>query len=79
MVARLLHIVCAVLMLTLYFELDFPWWAVFALAPTYALFVRQHSLVSADDLSQLNMAFFTVNGWLGVVFCALTAAVYFGT
>ncbi|HSG99747.1 MAG TPA: UbiA-like polyprenyltransferase [candidate division Zixibacteria bacterium] len=76
-VSRLLHIICAVLMLLLYFHLRLPWWSAFLLAPTYALFVRQHSLVSADDLSRLDVAFFTVNGWLGVVFCALTAGVYF--
>lgn len=78
-VSRLLHIICAVLMLLLYFHLFLPWWSAFLLAPTYALFVRQHSLVSADDLSRLDVAFFTVNGWLGVVFCALTAGVYFLT
>jgi len=33
-----------------------------------ALFVYEHSLVSADDLSKINAAFFTVNGWIGVLY-----------
>lgn len=35
------------------------------------LFGYEHSLVSADDLSRIDAAFFTVNGWIGVL--------YFGT
>ncbi len=33
-----------------------------------ALLVYEQSLVSADDLSRVDLAFFTVNGWVGVAF-----------
>jgi 4-hydroxybenzoate polyprenyltransferase len=32
------------------------------------LFVYEHSLVKADDLSKIDAAFFTVNGWIGVLY-----------
>lgn len=36
-----------------------------------ALFlIYEHSLVKANDLSQINMAFFTVNGFVGMIFLA---------
>jgi 4-hydroxybenzoate polyprenyltransferase len=40
------------------------YWAAVAIAA--ALLVWEHSLVSADDLSRVNTAFFTINGWIGV-------------
>ena len=33
-----------------------------------ALFAYEHSLVKENDLSKLNMAFFTMNGIIAVVF-----------
>lgn len=38
-------------------------------AVTAALLVYEHSLVSADDLSRLNVAFFNVNAVISAVFC----------
>jgi 4-hydroxybenzoate polyprenyltransferase len=44
-----------------------------------ALLVYEHTLVRADDLSRLDAAFFTMNGWVSVVFLATTlAAVWLG-
>ena len=31
-----------------------------------ALLVWEHRLVAPDDLSRVDMAFFTLNGWVGV-------------
>lgn len=33
-----------------------------------ALFLYEHSLVRADDLSKIDAAFFTVNGWIGLLY-----------
>ena len=44
--------------------LGWSWWAIWA--ATTAALVWQHTLISADDLSRVNMAFFTVNGVIGV-------------
>ena len=45
-------------------HLSFVWWA--ALAVAAALLAWEHSLVSARDFSRVDVAFFTVNGWIGV-------------
>lgn len=40
------------------------------LALISALFAYEHSLVKAHDLSKIDAAFFTVNGWIGVLYLA---------
>jgi 4-hydroxybenzoate polyprenyltransferase len=44
--------------------LGWPWWA--ALAVCTCLLAWQHRLVKPDDLSRVDLAFFTLNGWVGV-------------
>ena len=59
--------------------------AVYALAPLHPLYlvgvaavagllVYEHSLVRADDLSRIDAAFFTVNGWISLGYFAVTLA-----
>jgi 4-hydroxybenzoate polyprenyltransferase len=67
-VSRGLHTIAAVLLATAGYLQGAGWvfagaWVVFAL-----LLVRQHRLVSAKDLSRVNLAFFTTNGIGSVVF-----------
>jgi 4-hydroxybenzoate polyprenyltransferase len=45
--------------------LGWLWWVGLALAA--AAFVYEHAIVSADDLSRVNRAFFTANGFVGIV------------
>jgi 4-hydroxybenzoate polyprenyltransferase len=50
--------------------LSFAWWAALALAGLLLLW--EHRIVRPDDLSRVNTAFFTLNGWLGfLVFAGL--------
>jgi 4-hydroxybenzoate polyprenyltransferase len=42
----------------------FVFWAVIS-----AVLIWEHTLVSADDLSRVNMAFFTLNGLIAVILC----------
>jgi 4-hydroxybenzoate polyprenyltransferase len=42
-----------------------PWWWV-GVAFTACALAYEHSLVKADDLSRVNRAFFTVNGFVGL-------------
>ena len=71
-VARLFHLGSVVLLLVLY--------ALTPLHPVYlvgvfgvaALLVYEHSLVRADDLSRVDVAFFTLNGWISVGYFATT-------
>ena len=42
-----------------------------------AMLVYEHSLVSPDDLSRLNVAFFNMNGYISItVFAATLAALW---
>ena len=43
-------------------------------AAVAALLVYEHSLVKAGDLSRVNAAFFTMNGWVSVLFFVFWAA-----
>jgi 4-hydroxybenzoate polyprenyltransferase len=49
-------------------------YAIFGLAIVFALLAYEHSLVSENDLSKLNAAFFTMNGVIAVVFFIFVAA-----
>jgi 4-hydroxybenzoate polyprenyltransferase len=48
--------------------------AVIGLIAVFLLLAYEHSLVSRDDLSKLNAAFFTMNGIIAVVFWVFLAA-----
>lgn len=66
--SRLMHFVCSLLLIAVYaFDPSgfiYPLaWIVFT-----ALLIYQHSLVRPDDLSRVNMAFFTTNGLASVIF-----------
>lgn len=55
--------------------LSWPYWL--GLAVASALLAYEHSLVSPNDLSRLNMAFFNVNGYIAViVFAAAAFSIY---
>ena len=77
LLARALHVATVALLLAL-------WWLV-PLHPVYLagvagvalLLAYEHSLVKAADLSRVNAAFFTVNGWVGLGYLAATAAAVF--
>jgi len=36
------------------------------------LLIYQHAIVKVNNISRVNMAFFTVNGWASILFAALT-------
>jgi 4-hydroxybenzoate polyprenyltransferase len=72
--ARVMHagmIVCLALLIVS-FGLSWPSWA--GLALVAALLIYEHSLVKADDLTRVNAAFFTVNGWVSMLFFLFWAA-----
>ena len=43
-------------------------------AAVAGLLVYEHSLVRADDLSRVDAAFFTVNGWISLGYFVVTLA-----
>ncbi|MDX2181194.1 MAG: UbiA-like polyprenyltransferase [Bryobacteraceae bacterium] len=73
-VARALHfgMIGALVALSGAFWLGALSWA--GIAVVAALLIYEHSLVKADDLSRVNAAFFTVNGYVGILFFAFWAS-----
>jgi 4-hydroxybenzoate polyprenyltransferase len=76
-IARAMHIAMIALLAWLAASFALPWPAWLGIAVVAAMLVWEHSLVSAADLSRLNAAFFTVNGYISVLFFLFWgAAVY---
>ena len=67
-VARLLHVLMIVSLIFLIIQLHLGWLAGVGVVAVITLLVYEHLLVRADDLSRVNAAFFTMNGWVSVLF-----------
>ena len=72
--ARVLHVIMLGLLLWLVGVFHLGAIAIVGVIAVAALLLYEHSLVSADDLSKLNAAFFTMNGVISVVFFFFVAA-----
>lgn len=74
MFARLFHLgmVAALVLLARSFAAGPAAWAGIAVAAV--LLAWEHRLVRADDLSRVDAAFFTVNGWIGVLLLGFWAS-----
>jgi len=68
LIARGMHtgVIALLAWLALSFGLPWPAWA--GIAVVASLLAYEHSLVKADDLSKLDAAFFTVNGYISLLF-----------
>ncbi len=73
-VAQLLHVLMVVSLAALVMSLQLGPLAMAGVAAVVALLVYEHSLVKPDDLSRVNAAFFTLNGWVSVLFFIFWAA-----
>jgi len=67
-IARTMHIGVIALLGWLAFSFGLPWPAWAGIAVVASLLAYEHSLVKADDLSKLDAAFFTVNGYISMLF-----------
>lgn len=67
-IARAMHIAMVALLCWLAWSFALPWPAWLGIAVVAGMLIWEHSLVSARDLSRLNAAFFTVNGYISVLF-----------
>jgi 4-hydroxybenzoate polyprenyltransferase len=67
-IARLFHLLMLLLLITLVLAFGLGKLALAGIVVVALLLVYEHSLVSADDLSRLNAAFFTMNGVISVLF-----------
>jgi 4-hydroxybenzoate polyprenyltransferase len=66
-VSRVFHVVTVLLLMGLGWAFGLSVWPVW---PVAALLLYEQSLVSAKDLSKVDMAFFTVNGFIGMAYFA---------
>jgi len=64
--SRGLHVATVMLLLALWWRADLGWIYLASITLAAALLIWEHSLVSPRDLSRVDMAFFTLNGWVGV-------------
>ena len=67
-IARLMHVGVVILLSWLAASFSLPWPAWAGIVVVAALLGYEHSLVKANDLSKLNAAFFTVNGYISMLF-----------
>jgi 4-hydroxybenzoate polyprenyltransferase len=72
-IARLFHVVMLVLLVGLVLAFGLGKLAVAGVIAVLLLLAYEHSLVSANNLSRLNAAFFTMNGVISVLFFAFIA------
>lgn len=71
-IAKSFHVLTAVGFGSLYFMTDLSWWYFAGLVIAYAILFYEHRLVTPEDLSKLNVAFFTMNGVLSVIVFTFT-------
>jgi 4-hydroxybenzoate polyprenyltransferase len=71
-VSRVLHVAAVVLLAALYTLAPLHPIYLAGVAAVAVLLGYEHSLVSADDLSRVDAAFFTVNGWISVGYLVFT-------
>jgi 4-hydroxybenzoate polyprenyltransferase len=67
-IARAMHVAMIALLAWLAWSFHLPWPAWLGIAVVAGLLAYEHSLVSANDLSRMNAAFFAVNGYISLVF-----------
>jgi 4-hydroxybenzoate polyprenyltransferase len=72
-VARLFHLLMLALLMSLVWAFRLGPTAITGVGVVLLLIGYEHSLVSKDDLSKLNAAFFTMNGVIAVVFFVFVA------
>jgi 4-hydroxybenzoate polyprenyltransferase len=74
MISNILHLFCAVFLVTAGYAGTFGAWYWCGCAFFIFLLYYQHRLVRPDDLSKVNIAFFTTNGIASIVFAAFVLA-----
>ncbi|OBZ18785.1 4-hydroxybenzoate octaprenyltransferase [Bacillus sp. FJAT-27264] len=71
-IARVFHILTSVGFITLFFMTDLSWWYAAGMIIAYIILFYEHYIVTPNDLSRLQTAFFTMNGVLSIVVFSFT-------
>ncbi|MFZ0638447.1 MAG: UbiA-like polyprenyltransferase [Candidatus Acidiferrales bacterium] len=78
-IARIMHVVMVLLLASLAWSFGLAWPAWAGIVVVAALLAYEHSLVKANDLSKINAAFFTINGYISLLFLIFWGAATFVT
>jgi 4-hydroxybenzoate polyprenyltransferase len=73
-IAKLFHLMMVGCLIELVVAFGLGWLSVAGIAAVVLLLIYEHRLVKPDDLSRVNAAFFTVNGYVSVLFFLFWAA-----
>jgi 4-hydroxybenzoate polyprenyltransferase len=73
-IARLFHLAMIACLVDVAWTFALGWLSLAGIAAIVLLLLYEHSLVRADDLSRVDAAFFTVNGYVSVLFFLFWAA-----
>lgn len=73
-IARLFHLAMIACLAEVAWSFALGWLSLAGIAAIVILLLYEHSLVKADDLSRVDAAFFTVNGYVSVLFFLFWAA-----
>jgi len=77
-IARVFHVAMIGCLTALALSFTLGWLSWIGIGAIVAMLIYEHSLVKADDLSRVDAAFFTVNGYVSVLFFLFWAAdIYF--
>jgi 4-hydroxybenzoate polyprenyltransferase len=71
-VARGFHFAMAALLLLGYHIFELGWWYLAGWGLCAAVLVYEHAILSEDDLSRLDVAFFNINGVVSIALCLFT-------
>jgi 4-hydroxybenzoate polyprenyltransferase len=71
-ISRGFHVLTAAGFASLFIMTDLSWWYFAGLIISYAILYYEHRLVKPNDLSKLNVAFFTMNGVLSILVFSFT-------
>lgn len=72
--SKFLHLIAGLLMITVYILGSYGWLFLCGTIVFVSLLIYQHLLVKPNDLSRVNLAFFTTNGIASLVFSALACS-----
>lgn len=72
LMARGLHVITALLLLSIKWVFGLQSLYLVGVAIVVLILIYEHTLVSADDLSKVNVAFFTTNGVISIVYFLFT-------
>lgn len=74
LIARFLHLAMIACLLALVYSFHLGLLSFIGILAVIVLLIYEHGLVKADDLSRVNAAFFTINGYVSVLFFIFWAA-----